>query len=231
MNANRTNRSSPIKTAYQTATRVFADAMAEALAMSDPAEAMAAIRRAFAEAVTFQPELRALPEIGQHLDRLGMTPDKMASIEASGQLPENMRQAMEDMGLPPNGADRLIAIRVALGLSQAEMGERLGVSYGQVSRWERGVLPIPGEVMRKLLAEWGGQLMLRAPKSITCADVRALRRKFSRQQIAAELGTSAVVVGMWEKDRAKPSPRFAVAIEQMMARHGVERGDAATVGA
>lgn len=38
---------------------------------------------------------------------------------------------------------QLRAARAAIGLSQAELAERLGVSHRQLGRWERGQWPVP----------------------------------------------------------------------------------------
>lgn len=38
--------------------------------------------------------------------------------------------------------EELKAIREAMGLSQGKLGERLGVTYETVGRWERGIIAI-----------------------------------------------------------------------------------------
>jgi transcriptional regulator with XRE-family HTH domain len=44
----------------------------------------------------------------------------------------------DPMPLPESLAERLLAVRRRLGLTQAELAARLGQDEGQISRWERG---------------------------------------------------------------------------------------------
>ncbi len=52
----------------------------------------------------------------------------------------------------PPSPGYLIALRAALGLTQAEFGERIGVDKMTVSRWERGALR-PGDESLAAIAE------------------------------------------------------------------------------
>jgi DNA-binding transcriptional regulator YiaG len=48
--------------------------------------------------------------------------------------------------------DRVKSIRVALGLTQQDFADKLGVNINMVSRWEAGARPTKGPVLRALLS-------------------------------------------------------------------------------
>ena len=47
---------------------------------------------------------------------------------------------------------QLRAARERLGLTQVELAEKLGVAGNTVARWERGEIPMPGELLPLALA-------------------------------------------------------------------------------
>src|SRR5271169_5699617 len=111
------------------ANKALVDALAEALA-GKPNDA----RAIFSEYLAKNPELRSLPELGGRLAAFGLAPDAI-DYEA---LPAATREFLASLGDPPGGPKYIAGIRVALGLTQAELAAQLGVTYSTVSKWESG---------------------------------------------------------------------------------------------
>jgi transcriptional regulator with XRE-family HTH domain len=58
---------------------------------------------------------------------------------------------MADTSPPPDGvAERLRELPKQKGLSQSELGERVGVHYTHIGRYERGVSQPPADPLKRL---------------------------------------------------------------------------------
>jgi len=85
-------------------------------------------------------------------------PARMATRDRSGELaftPEGVRfldhvRALAMKPMPSPSPAYLAALRESMGLTQAELGERIGRDKLTISRWERGVLHPTRESLEKL---------------------------------------------------------------------------------
>lgn len=156
------------------------------------------------------------------------------------------------LGLPPGGLTAavhtarsrpavmpLARLRRRSGLSQRQVGERLLVSPGLVSRWERGVQTPGWPHLRRLAVLWGLPLSVvaeaagreapvqldrgRWPVVGVGAVVRSIRvwRGESRAQVARRIGVHPQTLRRWEDGATVPSSRSLAELDQAL---GLLRG-------
>jgi transcriptional regulator with XRE-family HTH domain len=80
--------------------------------------------------------------------------------------------------------------RLLAGLSQEELGARVGKDRAQIARWERGSVQPSFETLRELVRACGFELTVAiAPKEVDESEEAALRRKLllSPQERVREL--------------------------------------------
>ena len=126
------------------------------------------------------------------------------------------------MAIPPPGrfdAQRLREARVALGLSQVQLAQRMGVDPGVLNSWEtRGARPSAGNLGRVAFALGlsVSDLYLSDSDAVgTLVDLR-VQAGLTQRQLAAELGVSQARVSRWERGLVRPTPnqagRYAVIV-------------------
>jgi len=124
-------------------------------------------------------------------------------------------------------ADRLRALRLRHGLSQAELGRRLGCSQRDVSSWESGRTPnVP---MRARIEEVERQLTGATPQPEGDAEAAELasqqdrlrwvraRRGFTQGQLAYLLGVTQAMVSQVERGHRKLGPDALDALGELEA--------------
>lgn len=199
------------------AVECLADALAVALA-GKPTDARAIVTHYLATT----PELRSLPELGKRLAEFGLAPDAIDYDH----MPAEARAFVAGLGDPPGGPQYVAGIRVALGLSQSQLGEKLGVSYATVSKWERGTVRIPADVMHKLITLFGEGMQRAAPKPFTASEIRAIRRRlgFTEKQLGEAVGGAAqALVSQWENRGHAPSAKYHRGLELLLSEKGISR--------
>jgi len=126
------------------------------------------------------------------------------------------------VAIPPPGrfdAQRLREARVALGLSQVQLAQRMGVDPGVLNSWEtRGARPSAGNLGRVAFALGlsVSDLYLSDSDAVgTLVDLR-VQAGLTQRQLAAELGVSQARVSRWERGLVRPTPnqagRYAVIV-------------------
>lgn len=105
---------------------------------------------------------------------------------------------------------RLRQARVAAGLTQLELGTRLGVSKTTVYLWEQGGRVPRASRVRTIAAALGidpEELMTISdrPGTLTLADVRQ-RAGYSQAALAARLGVPPSTFSSMERGRHRPGP-------------------------
>lgn len=113
-----------------------------------------------------------------------------------------------------DGAD-LRDRRRLLGLTQAELGRRVGVTQGTICGWERRKHPVT-----ELMAEQVARAFLAAESErVTVDDVRAERGRvgWSQAELARRLGVSLSAVRSWETHGGTVPCRRWVAIRRLFA--------------
>lgn len=104
-------------------------------------------------------------------------------------------------------AERLREARLAAGLTQAQLAQRIGVADGtRVAAWEHGrSTPHP--------ATWAAicSLLGIAPEEAGAMTLRSLRlrRGLTQDEVAAELGVAASTVARWESGTHRPWPKHS----------------------
>ncbi len=116
--------------------------------------------------------------------------------------------------------DEIRTVRKSLGLSQAELGELLGVTQGTVSNWERGK-GVPGPEQLATLAELASPGH-DEPEKTSFGDWAGQRRNalgLSRQDLAAKVGISQIQVYNIETGRtANPREKTRVALQKVLGK-------------
>lgn len=108
--------------------------------------------------------------------------------------------------------------RKELGLSQREVGKRLGVSAQTVLNWEKGKTEPPVAGIPAILEFLGYDPL---PEPETLAEELALKRRrlgCSRSHIAAMLGIDEATWAGWEAGRQVPKGRHAEIIRRFLDR-------------
>jgi transcriptional regulator with XRE-family HTH domain len=112
--------------------------------------------------------------------------------------------------------------RKRLGLSQAELGERVGVSQVTVSNWERGKTapgPVDVAALEKLFAAGGDKLVSDTPEARYGDWVTEARRAqgLSRKELAAKVGISHIQVYNIETGRTlNPREKTRDSLEKIL---------------
>jgi transcriptional regulator with XRE-family HTH domain len=121
------------------------------------------------------------------------------------------------------GAGDLRELRSVAGITLTELAAHLGVSAAALSRYERGIVPMPAPLCRDAHAIVAG-----APRAVvvpTAVELRRVRRALgtSQGEFGRLLGVSRDTVGDWERRRPIPVSGWRAALERLSAR--VDAGD------
>jgi len=119
---------------------------------------------------------------------------------------------------PKTLGDHLRKQRLDLGISQRELGGRLGVSKASVEHWERNQVKPSRTLAIELLAFLG----LPVPPPVTSLARRLMAFRRSRRlthgQVARLLGVHMRTVIRWETGRTTPAKTVLGRVEALLAR-------------
>lgn len=115
--------------------------------------------------------------------------------------------------------DHVRARRLDLGLTQAELGEILGVSEPTVYNWEKHRTDPDLRTLPRVI-DWLGYDP-RPEREDLVARVAAERQRqgLSQRELAERLGTDQSSLSAWERGETRPSPRYEQVLE-IFARSG-----------
>jgi transcriptional regulator with XRE-family HTH domain len=141
---------------------------------------------------------------------------------------------LSQMAKAPVAAEGIKTIRTAIGLTQAQLGEKLGgYDRTSVSKWESGSLPMPNKALARfvaLLAERGIEdpETVPVPPRISGRGLRQLRQLMglTPEEFGAKIGVSPITVRLYECRSMIPSP-CAWRVAQVAGEMGLELPDAA----
>lgn len=158
--------------------------------------------------------------LSETAENLGVSRKRAASWAANGGEPAWAVQEIVNLraGGRPGVPSVLRKKRRALGISVAEIAEKLGVSTSTVLGWERGE-DLPHKNRRGEVARAYGlkpeELRHRAVP-VRASSVRKWRNSlgFTQREAALRLEVSPATVSRWESGRGKPSPE---ALERLLA--------------
>lgn len=119
---------------------------------------------------------------------------------------------------------RIAELRKGSGMTQGELGEKLGVIKQTVSAWEKGISKVGNDTLITLSRLFGvttdyllgltegedtmgteentNEIMQRVGRNLR--TLRESKSIFTQQQLAERLGVGASTVGMWEQGRREP---------------------------
>ena len=122
--------------------------------------------------------------------------------------------------------ERIKTKRVMLGISQAELGRRLGVDKKSIREWESG-RRAPSRTYAQTLDEW-----LNKGEDILLSDrIQQMRHRagMTQTELAARLGCSKDAIKAWEQSRAVPTSehfgrimRWMQGVQTSQSRRGVD---------
>ena len=124
-------------------------------------------------------------------------------------LPPAVGDFLDRMAAAPAAAEGIRTVRKMIGLTQGELGKRLGVDDSTVSRWERGEKRMSDKSMRALveqMASLDGVPVPSPPVQISGEGLRKLRglMRLSREDFAQKIGVSPRTVSLYEGRREVP---------------------------
>ena len=117
--------------------------------------------------------------------------------------------------------ERIRELRKERGISQKELGEKLGVANTTVSIWERGEREPEGESKRKLREYFGVTMAYlmgeetgereRKGKASFGERLTELRREkgMTQEEVAEKLGVTKNTIHVWEKGKRLPEDEWA----------------------
>ena len=138
--------------------------------------------------------------------------ERLQRLEMPGRLVQNepaVGDFLDRMAAAPAAAEGIRTVRKMLGLTQGELGKRLGVDDSTVSRWERGEKRMSDKSMRALveqMASLDGVPVPSPPVQISGEGLRKLRglMRLSREDFAQKIGVSPRTVSLYEGRREVP---------------------------
>jgi DNA-binding transcriptional regulator YiaG len=138
----------------------------------------------------------------------GQTNPSQERIEEIRNLDVSADEDEEDSGTSTSG-DEIKEIRSKLDLSQSDFAEKLGVSAGTVSNWERGQSNPGSDTLEEIrdLAEQEPAEDKEEGDVLSGEDLKELRKDkdLSQSELAEKLGVSAGTISNWERGKGSVS--------------------------
>ena len=124
--------------------------------------------------------------------------------------------------------ERIQAKRMMLGISQSELGKRLGIDKKSIREWEYG-WRAPSKTYAQTLIEWLNE----SDDVLLCDRIREMRHRvgMTQRELAARLGCNLDAIKAWEQNRKGPTPeqfgrimRWMQGAQISLSRRGVDYG-------
>ena len=166
-------------------------------------------------------------------ERLGVSASKIGSWENGSTPSFEMLEVLADwfseepprwaisMSEMPSAGQRIKKHRLAWGMSQSELGERLGVSVAAIGSWERGGSPSIHKL--KLLTGWMAEKppARRAREAVNAELGKRIKQKrlkiaMSQAALGKHLGVDKNQIRHWENAVNSPSKRYAAMLEKWL---------------